>query len=223
MKHLMMMVERMRLRFDARSLRERAMLFIGAAALIVYGASYTVLNPMFARQAALRAHIAQQQNLSAGIDAEITQKVLLHAADPDAPVTARIAAARQEAAALAAQMRDKRSSLVAPEDMAPLLESLLKVNGKLKLDSLVTVPQMSSPSSPSAPAGAPAAPLFYRHGVQLTVSGSYPDMIAYMEALEAMPTRVFWGSARLDAAAYPQASLSLTVYTLSLDPAWMSL
>jgi MSHA biogenesis protein MshJ len=223
MKRLMMMVERLRLRIDARSLRERAMLFTGAAALLVYAASYTVLNPMFARQAALRAHIAQQQNLSAGIDAEITQKVLLHAADPDAPVLARIAAARREGATLAAQMRDKRSSLVAPEDMAPLLESLLKVNGKLKLDSLVTVPQVSPPSSPSAPAGAAAAPLFYRHGVQLTVSGSYPDMVAYMEALEAMPTRVFWGGAKLDAAAYPQASLSLTVYTLSLDPAWMSL
>lgn len=208
--------ERLRLRIDALSLRERGMLFVGAAALIVYASTYFVFNPMFARQAVLRAQIAQQQTLIARIDAEITQKVLLHAADPDAPVAARIAAARLDGAKLAAQLRDKRSSLVAPEDMAPLLESLLKVNGKLRLESLVTVANATAPATA-------AEPLFYRHGVQLTVSGSYLDMIAYMEALEAMPTRVFWGGARLDAEAYPQATLRLTVYTLSLDPAWMSL
>lgn len=221
MKPVLIFLQRVRTRIDARSLRERALLFLAAAALIVYAGTYFVFNPMFARQAALRAQIAQQQNLIAGIDAGITEKVLAHAADPDAPVAARIAAVRREQAGLAGQLRSMRSSLVAPETMAPLLESMLKVNGKLKLESLLTMPN-ASPAAPAAPAAA-AAPLFYRHGVQLTVSGSYLDMIAYMEALEAMPARLYWGSARLDAEAYPQATLRLTVYTLSLDPTWMSL
>ena len=207
----------LRKRIDALSLRERAMLFLGVAALIVYGGSHFVFNPMFARQAALRAQIGQQQQLIAGIDADITQKVLAHAADPDAPTIARIAAARRDAALLAERLRDMRASLVAPQEMAPLLESLLKVNGKLKLENLATVPPAPSPAVKGA------APLFYRHGVQLTVSGSYPDMVAYMEALEAMPTRLFWDGVRLDADAYPAARLTLMVYTMSVDPAWMSL
>ncbi len=79
--------------------------------------------------------------------------------------------------------------------------------------------------SAGAPAAAPAAPtpLLYRHGVQLVLQGSYLEMIDYLEALEAMPTQLLWGAAALDAGQFPQARLTLTLYTLSLDPKWIAL
>jgi len=75
---------------------------------------------------------------------------------------------------------------------------------------------------PAGPAAAPA-PLLFRHGVQLVLQGSYLEMIGYLEALEAMPTQLFWGAAVLDADQYPQARLTLTLYTLSLDQKWIAL
>ncbi|MES2161575.1 MAG: type II secretion system protein GspM [Pseudomonadota bacterium] len=77
----------------------------------------------------------------------------------------------------------------------------------------------------STPAAAPAAPapLLYRHGVQLVLQGSYLEMIDYLEALEAMPTQLLWGAAALDAGQFPQARLTLTLYTLSLDQKWIAL
>ena len=77
--------------------------------------------------------------------------------------------------------------------------------------------------SAAAPGQAPAPALLYRHGVEVTVRGNYLDMIDYMSALEAMPTRLFWGRAQLDVEAYPAARLTLTLYTLSLDRKWMKL
>ncbi|MYN20471.1 hypothetical protein GTP81_27395 [Rugamonas sp. FT107W] len=74
----------------------------------------------------------------------------------------------------------------------------------------------------AGPAAAPA-PLLFRHGVQLVLQGSYLEMIDYLEALEAMPTQLFWGAAALDADQYPQARLTLTLYTLSLDQKWIAL
>ncbi|GJI97143.1 hypothetical protein RugamoR57_38610 [Duganella caerulea] len=74
----------------------------------------------------------------------------------------------------------------------------------------------------AGPAAAPA-PLLFRHGVQLVLQGSYLEMIGYLEALEAMPTQLFWGAAVLDADQYPQARLTLTLYTLSLDQKWIAL
>ena len=44
-----------------------------------------------------------------------------------------------------------------------------------------------------------------------------------MQALQTMPTQVFWGKARLEADAYPVARLTLTLYTLGLDDTWMAL
>jgi MSHA biogenesis protein MshJ len=71
-------------------------------------------------------------------------------------------------------------------------------------------------------AGRPAD-LLYRHGVEVTVRGNYLDMVDYMSALEAMPTRLFWGQAQLDVEEYPASRMTLTLYTLSLDRNWMKL
>jgi MSHA biogenesis protein MshJ len=92
----------------------------------------------------------------------------------------------------------------------------------------------AAPAPAAAPATAPAAAvappptakpreLLYRHGVEIVVQGGYLDMIAYMQALEALPVQLFWGAARLDAQQYPDARLTLTLYTLSLDEKWMKL
>lgn len=74
-------------------------------------------------------------------------------------------------------------------------------------------------------AAAPVKPpeLLYRHGVEIVLQGSYPDMVSYMAALEAMPTQLFWAKAKLDAQAYPRSRLTLVVYTLSLDNKWIAL
>jgi MSHA biogenesis protein MshJ len=90
--------------------------------------------------------------------------------------------------------------------------------------------QQMAPPPANAPAGQAAAAkpvvkeeLLYRHGVQIVVEGSYLDMVAYMQALEAMPEQLFWGKATLSAQQYPKATLSLTLYTLSLDQKWIAL
>ncbi|MFM9434486.1 MSHA biogenesis protein MshJ [Janthinobacterium sp. CG_23.3] len=85
--------------------------------------------------------------------------------------------------------------------------------------------KIAQPPSPAAPPAAPVkqAPLLYRHGVELELQGGYLDMVNYMEALEAMPTQLFWGKANLHAGDYPNARLTLTLYTLSLAPKWIAL
>ena len=67
------------------------------------------------------------------------------------------------------------------------------------------------------------AQMLHRHGVELVVQGSYPDMVAYMSALESMQGQLFWGSASLQADAYPTATLKLVVYTVNLDKKWLKL
>ncbi len=216
----------MRARIDALSLRERGMLFAAAVALIAFAASYLVFAPMAARQGALRAQIAQQNLTVASIDAEITQKVQAHAVDPDAALRARLAAVQDEAMRSSTRLKTMRSGLVAPERMAPLLEKILAANGKLQLESMNTLPPdtPSARSTAAATGGAtPRRELLFRHGVQVAVRGNYLDMVDYMDALENMPNQVFWGRARLEVDRYPSARLTLTLYTLSLDPTWLTL
>jgi len=212
---------------DAKSVRERALMFAAAAAFIVFLVFSTLLNPLVARQKALRAEISQQQNNMTGIDAEITATVLAHQRDPDVQARARLAAVKGDTAVLNARLRGMQAGLVPPERIAPMLETILRSNGRLRLlglKSIAVSPLVARPDNVALNAPVvPAASAIYRHGVELTVFGNYLDMVAYMNALESMPTQLFWGKANLEVQEYPNARLTLTLYTLSLDEKWLTL
>ncbi|MBQ5964133.1 type II secretion system protein M [Massilia sp. ZL223] len=221
-------------RIDALTLRERGLLFAAAAAVIVFVGHTMVLGPIYRAQDLLRDQISQQRNNMIGLDGEITAKVQAYQVDPDAPARARLQAVQEETAALGDSLLAMEHGLVPPERMAPLLDTILRANGRLKLVSMRTLPAegVGAPAGAdkTAPAAAPArdaaakpADLLYRHGVEVTVRGNYLDMVDYMSALEAMPTRLFWGRAQLDVEEYPASRLTLTLYTLSLDRKWMKL
>jgi MSHA biogenesis protein MshJ len=233
-------LQRLAARVDALSLRERVMLFAATAAVYVFLMHFIGLGPMFAKQDLLRNQIVQQQNNLEGIDNEISEKVKAAQVDPDAPARERIAAVRAQTEALAVSLRAMQNGLVAPERMAPLVEAILRANGRLQLASMRTLPVepvhgSGNPAAAGSTAGsavdtaanaaaaAKPAALLYRHGVEVTVRGNYLDMIGYMAALESMPTQLFWGGARLETETWPTSRLTLTLYTLSLDAKWMKL
>jgi MSHA biogenesis protein MshJ len=234
-------------RLDAMTLRERAMVFMAAVAAVLFLLYTFSVEPLLAKQKLLQTQIKQQQNQIAGIDAEIAAKAQGFTADPDAGVRVQLKKVYQEVESASAGLMAVQKGLVAPDKIAPLLEHLLRVNGKLRLMSLKTLPVagMNEAVLPAqdavvkpavaaavapAPAATPAAPpapkpreLLYRHGVEIVLQGSYLDMVGYMDALESLPVQLFWGKARLDAQQYPESRLTLTLYTLSLEPKWMKL
>lgn len=233
---------RLATRIDALTLRERVLLFAAAAAGIAFLAFFFGLKPMFAQQEALRRQIVQQQNHIEGLDNEVRSKVEAAQVDPDAPARERIAAARAQTEALAGSLRAMQNGLVPPERMAPLVDTILRANGRLQLVSMRTLrvePVVGEQPGRGANAGADAganagaaagtsaaaapAALLYRHGVEVSVRGNYLDMIGYMAALEAMPTQLFWGRVQLEAETWPTSRLTLNLYTLSLDAKWMKL
>ncbi|KQV87825.1 hypothetical protein ASD15_27620 [Massilia sp. Root351] len=236
-------------RVEALSLRERLMACGAAAAALLFILYTIMIEPALAREKSLHAVIDQQRQQIAAIDVELAQRQALALIDPDQASKARLAKLKAENDTMRKALRTVQKGLVAPEKISQMLEQLLQ-GGKLKLVSLKTLPprgmsdgRFSEPEAgampgllqaapPPAQAGAaggkapdPAAQqeLLYRHGVQLELQGSYLDMVSYMEALERMPSQLFWGKATLEAQEYPKARLTLTLYTLSLDTKWISL
>jgi MSHA biogenesis protein MshJ len=240
-------------RIDALSLRERAMAGLATVAAVIFIAYMGYIEPAGARERTLRSTILQQRAQLAGIDVEIAQKTATAQADPDADARKRLAAVRTENGQLRASLRTTQGALVQPDRMSVLLQQMVQQNGKLKLLSLRTLPPAGTtdgnfadggapvaagPALPpaalsttppgtaavaSATAAAPAQPLLYRHGVRIVLQGAYPDMVAYMAALERLPARLYWGQATLDANEHDKATLTLTLYTLSLDNEWIAL
>jgi MSHA biogenesis protein MshJ len=221
-------------RVEALQPRERIMAFGAVVVVLVFLANTLVFGPLSRKETALRSSLQQQAITIDGVAADIAGKARAYGNDPNAPLRQRLGELRAETARTSDELRAVQKGLVPPERIAPLLETILRANGRLKLVSLKTLPvtTLADGSTPTAASSASAATpppvvkspdLLYRHGVELTVRGSYLDMVDYMHALETLPTQLFWGKAQLDAEEYPNVRLTLTLYTLSLDPKWMKL
>jgi len=68
---------------------------------------------------------------------------------------------------------------------------------------------------------APAKNLVYKHGIELTVEGSYLDLLEYQSRLEKLPWRMFFARTRVNSVDYPKVFMTITLYTLSLEATWL--
>jgi MSHA biogenesis protein MshJ len=167
-------------KLDAMTLRERAMVFVAAVAAVLF-LLYTVsIEPLLAKQKLLQLQIKQQQNQIAGIDAEIAFKAQGFVVDPDAPARAQLKKLQQEIDGASAGLMAVQKGLVAPEKIAPLLEHLLRGNGKLRLMSMKTLPvtglneaALPQPETLAQPPAsvAPAAPAAVLASVAASAAG----------------------------------------------------
>jgi MSHA biogenesis protein MshJ len=61
----------------------------------------------------------------------------------------------------------------------------------------------------------------YQHSVEITLQGSYPELLEYLAQLEKLSWQMFWGRISVDTEQYPRLRVTLTVQTLSLNKAWL--
>jgi MSHA biogenesis protein MshJ len=203
-------------RIDSASVRERALLFGAAALVLVFIVNSALIEPLRAKQRRLVAETAQRERELRTVQAEVQRQALARAADPDAQNRRRAAELRAELASLEARIVAEQRRFTSPQRMREALEEMLERDKRLRLVDLKTLP-ITDLAGTQGQAGR----RIFRHGVELTLAGSYLDLHAYLAALERMPTQLYWGKVEMSVSAYPVTTLKLTVYTLSFDKAWL--
>ena len=262
-------------RIDALSRRERLMVL--AAALVVVGVAGEtfLLAPQRAHLLQVQRDAARERTELGRIESQLAELKGRLASDPDEVPRLRLRQLTAELSELNAGFQRLEQSLVPPDQMARLLEQVMRRTPGISVVRLQTLVPTSLPdreagvsptrgqpdgaataavaaveavggttrtseatvASPGATtrrsASTPAAsgpdaplaaqPALWRHGVELTVRGSYVDLLRYLDAVERLPVRVYFGRAVLDATQYPEVDLRLTVYTLGMDRSWLAL
>jgi MSHA biogenesis protein MshJ len=205
-------------RIGMMSLRERV--FIFAASLVVSLALVQTLlidaGQLGRQQAKDRVQVAEEALVQIG---EQRQQLEREAGrNPDQAVRETLAAQEARLVALNAELDRLQRSLIPPERMNQVLKNVVRAQSGIRIVGFKTLdPQPVA--LPDAAEGTP--PGFYRHGFEVKVSGRYSDLVTYLERLEALPWRLNWIEASLDAAARPMLTLTLTVHTLSLEETWL--
>jgi len=210
----------------ARAERER-LAVLGAFVLVAAALSHVGwIEPALTQRAAAQARIAQGQALLAAAQAQHADTTRALGLDPTAAVRERIGAVRRELDGIDGEIGQLQRTLLPPERMAGVLQQLLGKDPRVRLVSMRNLPPEAIDGQPSthaaaAPAGpSKAAAQVFRHGIEVEIEGGYLDLLAYLDMLERQPWQLFWGQVSLQAD-YPRATLRLTLYTLSLDRAWL--
>lgn len=232
-------LDRARQQFDQRSRRERLMII--AAAVILCGglADRLWLTPAFKTWSTAQAHAGQSRIALGQLTQELSQRE--HTLQSESQqLHAELAQLKAHAREGDLALAQASTGLVPAAQMMSVLEHLLSQTTGVRLRAMQSLPPEALSANPMTPAGETAPPAtagttgtsanmagvtpglaLYRHGVTLSVEGSYAPLMAYLRALDAMPQRLLWSSATLKVEQHPRAVLTLQLHTLSLSPGWL--
>jgi MSHA biogenesis protein MshJ len=206
-------------KIDGMSPRQRGLIFAVAASIVLALVSSLLIEPQLAKQKVLSRKTEQQQSEIKSIQAQLQAMAEVRKTDPDAANRAELESLRLQLVQLKASLQVKQQHLIPPDKIAGLLEEILSRNRQLQLISLRSLP--ASAVTGEEEQAAAIEKEFFKHGIEMTVSGSYFDLLDYMVQLEKLPWQMFWGKASLVVETYPISRMTLTLYTLSLDKAWL--
>jgi MSHA biogenesis protein MshJ len=235
------------LKFEALSKRERVIVFVALGLLLLFLGNVFFIEPQLKQQKVLKLKYEQDLLQISSLQIEIAQRTAALRIDPDADIKKRILEAGLRLQSMDEELLGLQKNLVRPERMDALLENILKRNKRLQLISLRSLPVVNLMDVTSASdlpiagdlkstaVGAEGLAIIpalsggidersiYKHEVELILHGNYLDMLNYMRELESMPERVYWSKSSLKVIEYPKASLSLHLFTLSLEKKWLNL
>lgn len=181
-------------RINALSLRERAFLFLSVIACCLALVDTVWLSP---------AQLAHKQ-VKQQFDQQNTDLLRARAAlkTMASPVNA-MSALRDESQALSVRLEAVNQQIkevvpLSTDTATPLPQVLVhflsRHEGLTLVRVTVAAPEIPVAKAPQAASPvAPAAALLTRQGVELTVSGSYPELVKYVQTLERALPHVRWG------------------------------
>lgn len=200
--------------WQARNRRERVLVVVTGVVFALAVIELALLGPQRTEQKRLRAAIAA---------AETQIEKLGAAAD-----SARVAEALQTRRTQLAQRRARAAEvvqaaqrdLVAPQEMSRQLAAILARFPALRVVGM----KATGPKPLGHEDGAPTQGVaLYQHGIELAVEGRYHDLLAYLDALDRAPHRIYWRELELTVGAQGMPVTRLVMFTLSKEAVWLRL
>jgi MSHA biogenesis protein MshJ len=198
-------------RYEALSLRERAIVSVAILGLLVASWDSLLMEPLRLKRSALEVELAAAGEF--GVTPQSADE-----SDPRQASIRRAGELQTQLQGLDAQLANTASGFVSSKRMIEVLHDMLDRQGRLGLVSIRNLPVtgLITPADATAPARPP-----YVHAIEIVIDGQYADILDYLSALEALPWKFRWTSLDLSTAGYPRNRVRIELSTLSLDSTWL--
>lgn len=201
--------------FDARLLNERRLIIVAVVALIWFVLDTALVTPAFHQFSE-----ATKRNKTAKIDRDAlvleTERRKQDMALKEVEAKQEITRIKERIERSKQALAQQQAMLVSAREMRGLLEGLLVQNGRLKLETMRTLPPEEVKFAP-VPGVALSQSMLYRQGMEVAVSGSFMEVLTWLRSVEALPRKLLWDSLALKTNDSSVVTLTLQVHTFSPD------
>ncbi|MEZ8825675.1 type 4a pilus biogenesis protein PilO [Vibrio amylolyticus] len=195
-------------KFDQLSDREKWLISIGGFVVFALVIFTFVTEPAMKKNSQLKHQVVITKADIQRLQGEILVLTAKLKKDPDKDIDIELTKLLKQSQELSHELSSVIDTLVSPTQMTLLLEEVLTQSKKLRLVSLETLGAESITKEQSQDSG------YYLHPVRIEVTGSYFDILNYLQSLESMPAKYYWRSFKYQVEEYPKARLVMEVYTL---------
>lgn len=238
--------QRLQTWFDALAPREKIIVALVCLALVVMLVQLLALDPLLSERDRMQKALQQSSQDINALQLEVQTLNQAIVAGPKRQKQKQVEALQGEVERLDQQIAKTTNAMIPARLMTDVLRDVLTLRRDLRLVSLQNLqPQpllsdddvkatgtattgVTNTASPNPPVATtdPNAALsgevgLYRHGVTLVFEGDYMATLQFLQALEQKPWRFFWQQLQYDVEKYPTARVTLTLYTLSPERAWL--
>lgn len=207
---------------DALSLRERALVMLGAVMVLFLAWDWLLMSGTGARSRAVSAEIEVIRQRTVQLNHSVTAAVQQRGSDPNAALEQTLSELGARIESVNRALGTNAGRVIPPQEMAGVLEEVLRRQGSLELVSVRSLPRVALfEQNPEEDAATDLPGAVYRHGLEMEVEGRYLDVLAYLKALESLPWQFFWDTVALESTKYPSNRVRIRVYSLNLEEGWL--
>ena len=201
---------------DVLSKRDQIALFVIFIVVVLAIWFKLIYLPLSENIIAMEQDITQKTTDAENLQAKMTALKKNMNEDPDAENRQLLNSYLKENTVLDKALARTSVQIITPQEMSALLEQLLKSQAGLKFVSLknkAATPEFVE-SKDELEAAVNNVNTIYRHSVVLQMEGSYHNAMSYLKKLEQLPWQFFWHDVEIETSGYPNALITLEVYTL---------
>ncbi len=211
-------------RFEAFSLRERAMMSLAVIALMFMLWDASLMSPEEVKQKQIVAKMHDTNQQSEMLNLQIREMSAALEGGQARHINSRVTELRKLLAELKQKQKELTVEFIQPAQMAGVLRDMLAADSDLvltRLESLGAEPLFPPSENEAGEVEGLHQPGIFKHGMRIVFEGDYFSTLKYLQALEAMPWRLYWDNVEYHVLEYPRARVAITVHTLSLHEGWI--
>lgn len=223
-------------RIDGLNLRERGIILCTVLLLMYFLFDMFIMQPLDIYKKNVHNNIVKTNAEIVALNVKIQQAVATGPESLRQHKIQEVQRLRQKNDDLDQELRQVTANLVTPQQMTTLLQQVLQQIDGLhlrKVVSLGSTPLILRDKS-AAKTGKGAATgegetaekpdsdkTVYRHGLQIVFDGNFFATLEYLKKLEQLKWNFIWDDIKFEVKNYPEATTTLSLYTISLDKNWI--